>query len=175
MHQSTQKQKVQGNSRLLSNNEGSDETGIVVAGVTRDGQVYVLEDCSGRYAPHEWAAKAIGAYRRHKADRILAEVNNGGVMVEATIRALDPRVSFKAVHASRGKVVRAEPIAALYEQRKVHHVGGFDVLEDQMCAFTSDFDRNKVGYSPDRVDALVWALTDLSGPQYWFKRTELRI
>lgn len=119
--------------------------------------VYVLEDCSGRYAPHEWAAKAIAAYRRWKADRILAEVNNGGAMVEATIRALDSRVSFKAVHASRGKVVRAEPIAALYEQRKVHHVGGFDVLEDQMCAFTSDLDRAKVGYSPDRVDALVWA------------------
>ncbi|MGX4804854.1 phage terminase large subunit family protein [Bradyrhizobium guangdongense] len=108
----------------VSNNEGSDETGIIVAGVGADGKIYVLEDCSGRYAPHEWAAKAIDAYRRHKADRILAEVNNGGAMVEATIRALDPRVSFKAVHASRGKVVRAEPIAALYEQRKVHHVGG---------------------------------------------------
>lgn len=92
-------------------------------------------------------------------------------MVEATIRALDSRVSFKAVHASRGKVVRAEPIAALYEQRKVHHVGGFDVLEDQMCAFTSDFDR----YSPDRVDALVWALTELSGPQHTTSSWELRI
>jgi len=149
----------------VSNNEGSDETGIIVAGVASDGLIYVLEDCSGRYAPHEWAAMAIAAYRRHKADRILAEVNNGGAMVEATIRALDHRVSFKAVHASRGKVVRAEPIAALYEQRKVHHVGGFAVLEDQMCAFTSDFDRAKVGYSPDRVDALVWALTELSGPQ----------
>ncbi|MBB4391779.1 DNA-packaging protein [Bradyrhizobium sp. ERR14] len=159
----------------VSNNEGSDETGIVVAGVTRDGTIYVLEDCSGRYAPHEWAAVAISAYRRHKADRILAEVNNGGAMVEATIRALDSRVSFKAVHASRGKVVRAEPIAALYEQRKVHHVGGFDVLEDQMCAFTSDFDRAKVGYSPDRVDALVWALTELSGPQNITIITELRI
>ncbi|WGD51224.1 hypothetical protein QA641_38005 [Bradyrhizobium sp. CB1650] len=118
----------------VSNNEGSDETGIIVAGVARDGQVYVLEDGSGRYAPHEWAAKAIDLYRSYKADRILAEVNNGGAMVEATIRALDPRVSFKAVHASRGKVVRAEPIAALYEQRNVHHVGGFAVLEDQMCA-----------------------------------------
>jgi phage terminase large subunit-like protein len=87
-------------------------------------------------------------------------------MVEATIRALDRLVSFKSVHASRGKVVRAEPIAALYEQRKVHHVGNFSTLEDQMCAFTSDFDRGRNGYSPDRVDALVWALTELSGPQH---------
>ncbi|WP_456770936.1 phage terminase large subunit family protein [Bradyrhizobium sp. USDA 4448] len=102
-------------------------------------------------------------------------MNNGGSMVEATIRALNSRVSFKAVHASRGKVVRAEPIAALYEQRKVHHVGGFPVLEDQMCSFTSDFDRARTGYSPDRVDALVWALTELSGPQRTFTVTELRI
>ncbi|WP_338688983.1 terminase family protein [Bradyrhizobium sp. 26S5] len=159
----------------VTSHEGSDETGIIVAGVTRDDDhVYVLEDLSGRYAPHEWAAKAIEAYRRHKADRILAEVNNGGAMVEATIRALDPRVSFKAVHASRGKVVRAEPIAALYEQRKVHHVGNFPVLEDQMCAFTSDFDRTRSGYSPDRVDGLVWALTELSGPQFKMWQAELR-
>jgi phage terminase large subunit-like protein len=85
----------------VSNNEGSDETGIVVAGVTKDQQVYVLDDLSGRYAPHEWAAKAIEAYRRYRADRILAEINNGGAMVEATIRALDRLVSFKSVHASR--------------------------------------------------------------------------
>jgi len=159
----------------VSNNEGSDETGIIVAGVGADRQAYVLEDLSGRYAPHEWAAKSIAAYRRHQADRILAEVNNGGAMVEATIRALDPRVSFKSVHASRGKAVRAEPIAALYEQRKVHHVGDFSTLEDQLCAFTSDFDRARVGYSPDRVDALVWALTELSGPQHFVKRIELLV
>lgn len=153
----------------VSNNEGSDETGIIVAGVTKDQRIYVLEDLSGKYAPHEWAAVAIKAYRRHKADRILAEVNNGGAMVEATIRALDSLVSFKAVHASRGKVMRAEPIAALYEQRKVHHVGNFARLEDQMCAFTSDFDRSRNGYSPDRLDALVWALTELSEPQNYTK------
>lgn len=159
----------------VSNNEGSDETGIIVAGVARDQQAYVLEDLSGRYAPHEWAAKAIEAYRRHKADRILAEINNGGAMVEGTIRALDSHVSFKSVHASRGKVVRAEPIAALYEQRKVHHVGGFATLEDQMCGFTSDFDRGRAGYSPDRVDALVWALTELSGPVHSWSHEPLRI
>lgn len=145
-----------------SNNEGSDETGLIVAGRTADKQVYVLEDLSGRYAPHEWARKAVNAYRRHKADRIIAEVNNGGAMVEATLRTVDSRASFKAVHATRGKVVRAEPIAALYEQQKVHHVGSFATLEDQLCAFTTDFDRARAGYSPDRVDALVWALTELS-------------
>jgi predicted phage terminase large subunit-like protein len=159
----------------VSNNEGSDETGIVVAGIDADRRAYVLEDLSGRYAPHEWAAKAIDAYRRHRADRIIAEINNGGAMVEATIRALDSHVSFKSVHASRGKVVRAEPIAALYEQRKVHHVGTFPTLEDQMCAFTSDFDRSRAGYSPDRVDALVWALTELSGPAITVSISELRI
>jgi phage terminase large subunit-like protein len=159
----------------VSNNEGSDETGIIVAGISADQHAYVLEDLSGRYAPHEWAAKAIGAYRRHTADRIIAEVNNGGAMVEATIRAVDPLASFKSVHASRGKVVRAEPIAAMYEQRKVHHVGGFAALEDQMCAFTSDFDRGRSGYSPDRVDALVWALTELSGPVHTFRSWEWRI
>jgi len=81
--------------------------------------------------------------------------------VEGTIRAVDPLASYKSVHASRGKVVRAEPIAAMYEQKKVHHVGGFATLEDQMCGFTSDFDRDRAGYSPDHVDALVWALSEL--------------
>jgi phage terminase large subunit-like protein len=84
-------------------------------------------------------------------------------MVENTIRMVSHNVSFKAVHASRGKVTRAEPVSALYEQRKVHHVGGLTALEDQMCSFTSNFDRTRAGYSPDRVDALVWALTELLG------------
>jgi len=159
----------------VSNNEGSDETGIIVAGISADKHVYVLEDLSGRYAPHEWARIAIDAYRRHQADRIIAEVNNGGAMVEGTIRAINYSVSFKSVHASRGKVVRAEPIAAMYEQRKVHHVGGFAALEDQMCGFTSDFDRSRAGHSPDRVDGLVWALTELSEPAHTVKVTELLI
>jgi phage terminase large subunit-like protein len=156
----------------VSNNEGSDETGIIVAGIAADKHIYVLEDLSGKFAPHQWAAKAIDAYRRHKADRIVAEVNNGGQMVEGTLRSVDYRVSFKSVHASRGKVVRAEPISALYEQRKVHHVGALDKLEDQMCNFTSDFDRSKSG-SPDRVDALVWAGTELNGPQHFFSSEPL--
>jgi phage terminase large subunit-like protein len=150
----------------VSTNEGSDETGIVVAGVSADRHGYVLEDLSGRYQPHEWAAVAVAAYRRHQADRIIGEKNNGGDMIESTIRMVDANVCFRAVHASRGKVARAEPVSALYEQRKVHHVGSFAKLEDQLCSFTSDFDRNRAGYSPDRLDALVWALSELlvTGP-----------
>ncbi|HEX3430493.1 MAG TPA: terminase family protein [Rhizomicrobium sp.] len=144
----------------VTSGEDADETGIVVAGVATD-HAYVLADLSGRLAPHEWAARAVAAYHRHKADCIVAEVNNGGEMVEAVIRQVDPNVSFKSVHASRGKVTRAEPAAALYEQGRAHHVGMFAQLEDQMCALTSDFDRKRAGYSPDRADALVWALTTL--------------
>jgi phage terminase large subunit-like protein len=144
----------------VTSGEDADETGIIVAGVTGD-HAYVLEDASGRYQPHEWAQRAIGLYRKHKADRIVAEVNNGGEMVASTIRMIDPNVSFKAVHASRGKVIRAEPCSALYEQSRVHHVGTFARLEDQLCSFTSDFNRGAAGYSPDRLDALVWALSEL--------------
>jgi len=92
---------------------------------------------------------------------VVAEVNNGGAMVEATVRVVDANVSYKAVHASRGKVVRAQPVAALYEQSRIHHVGAFPALEDQMCAFTTDFDRAAAGFSPDRCDALVWAFSEL--------------
>jgi predicted phage terminase large subunit-like protein len=145
----------------VKSGDDSDETGIVAAGVGHDGHGYVLQDLSGRYAPHEWAKVAVAAYHRHQADRIVAEVNNGGEMVESVLRQVDASVPFKAVTASRGKVTRAEPVAALYEQGKVHHVGAFDQLEDQCCAFASDFDRSKAGYSPDRMDALVWAMTEL--------------
>jgi phage terminase large subunit-like protein len=153
--------------------EDADETGIVVAGVDATGHGWVLDDLSGRYAPTEWAKTAIDAYRRRSADRIVAEVNNGGEMVESTIRMIDPNVPFTAVHASRGKVVRAEPVAALYEQNKVHHIGVFDKLEEQMCSFTPDFNRGVAGYSPDRVDALVWSLSDLmvqiNAPGLWVR------
>jgi phage terminase large subunit-like protein len=147
--------------RLGEITEHADETGIVVAGKDSDGHGYVLADASGRYAPAEWAKAAIAAYRAHGADRIVAEVNNGGDMVEATLRIVDPSVAYSAVHAARGKIARAEPVAALYEQGRVHHLGAFPALEDQMCGFVHDFDRAAAGYSPDRVDALVWALTEL--------------
>jgi predicted phage terminase large subunit-like protein len=145
----------------VSSGEGSDETGIIVAGLALDGQGYVLEDVSGRHGPDEWARKAVAAYHRWRADRIIAEKNNGGDMIASTIRSVESNIPFRAVHASRGKVIRAEPISALYEQGKIHHVGTFAELEDQMCAFTSDFDRGRSGYSPDRLDAMVWAFSEL--------------
>jgi phage terminase large subunit-like protein len=139
--------------------------GIIVAGRDDQERAWVLADASGRYAPMEWAKTAIAAYRAHRADRVVAEVNHGGEMVEATLRVIDPNVPFAAVRASRGKVARAEPVAALYEQGRVHHIGAFPQLEDQMCGFVpaggEAFDLRSTGHSPDRVDALVWALTDL--------------
>ena len=144
-----------------ASHDHADETGIIVAGRDGNGHGYVLADASGHYAPAQWARAAIAAYAAHRADRIVAEVNNGGEMVEATLRMIDPGVPFSAVRASRGKAARAEPVAALYEQGRIHHIGVFAALEDQMCAFSADFDRNTAGYSPDRVDALVWALTEL--------------
>jgi phage terminase large subunit-like protein len=145
----------------VSASEHADETGIIAAGRDSNGHGYVLADASGRYAPAEWARIAIAAYGARQADRIVAEINNGGDMVEATLRMIDPNVPFSAVRAARGKVARAEPVAALYEQGRIHHIGSFAQLEDQMCSFTSDFDRTTAGYSPDRVDALVWAFTEL--------------
>jgi predicted phage terminase large subunit-like protein len=138
-----------------------DETGIVAVGLGEDDHGYVLTDSSGQWQPTEWARHAVELYHTLKADRIVAETNFGGGMVEATVRMIDNNVAFTAVTASRGKVARAEPCAALYEQGRVHHVGSFPQLEDQMTAFTSDFDRRVAGYSPGRVDALVWALTEL--------------
>ena len=138
-----------------SANEGSDETGIVVAGVAEDGQGYVLSDRSLKASPNEWASAAIQAYHFHKADRIVAEANQGGDMITHTLRTIDRDVPIKLVHASRGKRTRAEPVAALYEQGRVHHVGMLAQLEDQLTTWTVDDD------SPDRLDALVWALTEL--------------
>jgi predicted phage terminase large subunit-like protein len=147
----------------VSTSEGADETGIIVAGVGVDNRFYVLADLSGRYGPDEWARRAISAFNRFSADRIVVEKNQGGDMVANTIRSVDPGVPLRMVHASRGKITRAEPISALYEQGRVSHVGsGLSTLEDQLCSFTSDFDRASAGYSPDRLDALVWGLTELA-------------
>ena len=135
----------------------SDETGIIVAALTSDGHYFVLEDCSLRGSPETWARKAIDAYRRHNAERVIAEVNNGGDLVLEVLKQVDARVPLKKVTASRGKQVRAEPVVALYEQGKVHHVGRFAALEDQMALWTPDSN-----FSPDRADALVWAITELA-------------
>jgi len=140
----------------VSSGEGSDETGIIVAALGEDGHGYVLEDASGRYAPTEWACKAAGLYARWGADRVIAEVNQGGEMVEATLRMVDPNISYRGVHASRGKITRAEPVSALYEQGRIHHAGVFPALEDQLCNYEPGGRK-----SPDRLDALVWAFTEL--------------
>lgn len=140
----------------VTSGEDSDETGIVVAGVGIDGAAYVLADLSGRFTPDAWANRALGALGQYQGDRIIAEVNNGGDLVERVLRTVDGSVPYRAVRASRGKQTRAEPVAALYEQGKVHHVGVFTELEEQLTTWTPDS-----GKSPDRLDALVWALTEL--------------
>lgn len=155
-----------------TNKEGSDETGIVVVGIGDDGRGYVLDDLSMSGSPAEWGSAAVRAYDDFCADRIIYEANQGGDMVANTIttsaRAMREAgqrdVDFVPVSptwASRGKVTRAEPVSALYEQGRISHLGCHARLEDQMCEFTSDFDRDKMQYSPDRVDALVWACTHL--------------
>jgi phage terminase large subunit-like protein len=143
-----------------SGGEGDDhdEVGIVCCGVDETDHGWVLCDASGHYSPSDWAKAAIQVYRNCGADRIVAEVNYGGAMVESVLRQVDPNIPFTAVHASRGKVARAEPIAALYEQARVHHLGAFPELEDEMSCFTSS---GFAGGAPNRVDALVWSLSEL--------------
>ena len=140
----------------VTSTETANEMGIVVAAVGTDGDGYVLEDVTCRSSPTVAAERAIAVYHKYRADRVVAEVNNGGEWIEAVLRTVDPNVSYKSVHASRGKRTRAEPVSALYEQGRIHHVGKFESLEDQMCMFTPE-----IKDSPDRVDALVWAITDL--------------
>ena len=141
----------------VTSKQTSDETGIIVVGKGQDNRYYVLEDSSGRFSADAWARKAVDLFYEYSADRIVAETNNGGDLVERLIRSVDNQVPYKAVHATRGKIVRAEPISALYEQNKVHHIGSFPVLEDQMISYTGSFQT-----SPDRLDALVWGLSELS-------------
>jgi len=139
--------------------EESDETGIGAVGISFDQHLFVLEDASLRGTPLEWARAAAGLLSKHRGDRVVAEVNNGGDLVEGNLRAIAPNVPFRAVHATRGKLVRAEPVAALYEQGRVHHVREADLslLEDQMCSWVPGMGMK----SPDRMDWLVWACTDL--------------
>ena len=146
-----------------TNNPGSDETGIIVVGRDASGRGYALEDDSGRYRPEDWARRAVSLFDQYEADCIVAEVNQGGDMVESMIRAAarGRTIPVRKENATRGKHVRAEPIAALYELGKVRHAKQLPALEDQMCAFTIDMDRKALGYSPDRVDALVWGFTHL--------------
>ena len=141
----------------VTSGDDSDSTGIITAGITSDGQFYVLADDTIKTSPDQWARKAVEAYEKHKADRIIAETNNGGDLVLHVLQQVKPGLSVKKITASRGKRVRAEPISSLYEQGKVHHIGYFEQLETEMCEWVPDSDK-----SPDRMDALVWALTELS-------------
>lgn len=148
----------------VTSDEDSNETGIIVAGKVGhqpNDHYYVLRDSSGRHTAYEWATEAVRLFREQRADRIVAEVNNGGDLVEAQLRIVEPNIPYGAVHASRGKRTRGEPVAALYEQGKVHHVGAFDELEDQMITWVPDAGED----SPDRADALVWCITELADLQ----------
>jgi predicted phage terminase large subunit-like protein len=140
--------------------DNGDDIGIVVAAKGQDGRLYVLEDATCQESPDAWARRVSGCFQRWHGDRVVAEKNFGGAMVEAVLRTAAKNLPVKMVTASRGKIVRAEPVAALYEQQKVSHCGAFDALEDQLCEMTG------AGYvgegSPDRADALVWALTELA-------------
>ena len=141
----------------VTSNANSDETGIVIAGIGENDKYFILDDKSGKLSPDNWCRVAIEEFYRYNANIIVAETNNGGDLVEKIIRTIDSNVPYKSVTATRGKMLRAEPISALYEQEKVFHTNIFPQLEDQMCSYTGD---NKK--SPDRLDALVWALTELS-------------
>jgi phage terminase large subunit-like protein len=140
-------------------NADNDAIGICVVALGVDGIAYLLEDCTVKAGPATWGRVAATAYERHAADVVVGETNYGGAMVQHTIQTARPRTPYKAVTATRGKVVRAEPISALYEQGKVRHVGDFQALEDELVAFST------VGYmgdkSPNRADALIWGLTEL--------------
>ena len=136
---------------------GGSETGIIVAALGVNKHVYVIADRSVSASPLRWASLAVDAAREYSADRIVGEENNGGALVETVIRGYAPNMPYKSVKASVGKYTRAEPISALYEQGRVHHVGTFLKLEEQMITFTNDPKQK----SPDRLDALVWAVAEL--------------
>jgi len=139
--------------------EDGAEAGIIIAGKGTDGRGYLLQDATMRGRPEAWAKRAVEALRSWNGDRIVAEVNNGGAMVEAVIKAYDRSVPYKELHASRGKITRAEPISTLYERGLISHVGSFPELEDQQCTY----DPETAKVSPDRMDAAVWAFTELFG------------
>lgn len=144
----------------VSTSDGANETGLICVGEGMDGKGYVIADRSGVYQPKQWAREASLMAREFQANYAVAEVNQGGDMVEAVIRSEDPQLYVKQVRATRGKYLRAEPVSALYARGNIIHLDTFEALEDQMCSFTPDHDRANNG-SPDRLDAMVWAVTDL--------------
>jgi phage terminase large subunit-like protein len=153
----TMRRIVVSNDPKVSSDPNSNEWGLIIGGLGEDGHAYVFDDRSLDKSTHACGEAAVKAYKDFNADRLVAEVNNGGDLVEDLMRSIDPNVSYRGVHASKGKFSRAEPVAALYEQGRVHHVGTFGALEDQMC----DYDPTTAKRSPDRMDALVWLITEL--------------
>ena len=139
-----------------SNSKNADECGIIVAGRDADNVAYILADRSGKMSPDQWARRAVIAYHEYEADRVVAEVNFGAAMVSLTLKTIDSTIPFRAVHASRSKQIRAEPVAALAEQNKIKFVGSLPILEDQLCSWEPGS-----AASPDRLDAFVWAATEL--------------
>lgn len=140
-----------------SGKQGSDEAGVIVSGVSFDNEAYVLEDRSGVMTPNQWGSLAVRLFHKWDADRIVAEVNQGWDMVEAVIRSVEKNIPITKVAASRAKIARAEPVVALYEQGRVHHVGSLPGLEDEMTGW----DATTATMSPGRIDALVWGMSDL--------------
>jgi predicted phage terminase large subunit-like protein len=140
----------------ITNTDSSDETGIIVASRDHTGNGYVEHDYSMKGRPDAWATRVVEAYDAHQCDAIVIEVNQGGDLVAQVLRTIRPSLPIREVRASQGKKLRAEPISAMYEQGRIHHVGHLATLEDQMTSWTPDLPK-----SPDRLDALVWALTDL--------------
>lgn len=143
----------------VTNGDDSDEHGIIAAGISDEQTGFILEDVSAGGSPHDWAKAAVALYHKHHADAVVAEVNNGGDMIAHTIKAIAPNVNVIEVRATKGKHVRAEPVAALYAQGRIRHVGQFPELENQMTQFTNEGFQGDG--SPDRADAAVWALTEL--------------
>ena len=138
-----------------SDTETSAETGIIAAGIDSNGHGYILGDDTVKGKPDKWGNAVVTSYFKYRGDRIIGEVNNGGDMIEYVIKTIDENVSYKSVRATKGKYIRAEPVSALYEQGKIHHVGNFIELEDQQCEWEPG------AKSPDRLDAAVWAITEL--------------
>lgn len=141
----------------VTSGEAADATGIVAVGRGEDQHAYVLADATLQAPPHQWARRVVALYESLRADLVIGEVNQGGDLVESVLRTIAPQLPYRAVRANRGKLLRAEPVAALYEQNRVHHVGSFTALEDEMTRFAP----GALNDSPDRVDALVWALAEL--------------
>jgi phage terminase large subunit-like protein len=152
-------------------NKNSDDTGIIVAGIDKNhidtvaqkkvSHFYVIGDYTIHGTPNQWAKATVAAFHKHKADKVIGEANNGGDLIEVNIRTVDADIPYKKTHASRGKQIRAEPISSLYEQGRIHHLGYYPELEDEQCDWVPG-----EGELPNRIDALVWAITELmDGPQ----------